>query len=271
MKPENTHELLISGFALLIVLACSVSYTAEFPTATGPVPTETAMIVPPTMSPGAPPANPPPFVISTGNINEVDPNSEYTINAQYPTILENNDPRALAFNTEMNILVQSEIGAFKKLVSEAPRDATFTASSFEVKYGILFQNERISSIKFESSGYISGAAHPYGYSRTVNYDFDQGRDLSLDELFLPGSNHLEVISKYCLAELSRRGFDVFTDGAAPTPENYRHWNITTNGLLISFDAYQVAAGAAGPQTVVVPYGELQAVIDPQGPLAAFTR
>jgi hypothetical protein len=57
----------------------------------------------------------------------------------------------------------------------------------------------------------------------------------------------------------------------PTPENYRNWNIATDGLMITFDEYQVAAYAAGPQTVVVPYSELQAVIDPASPLTGITR
>jgi len=33
----------------------------------------------------------------------------------------------------------------------------------------------------------------------------------------------------------------------------------------------VAPGAAGPQKIVVPYSELTAVIDPQGPLAAVVK
>jgi hypothetical protein len=42
-------------------------------------------------------------------------------------------------------------------------------------------------------------------------------------------------------------------------------------LLITFDEYQVAAYAAGPQTVVVPYSELKGLIDPQGALGNFIQ
>ena len=48
----------------------------------------------------------------------------------------------------------------------------------------------------------------------------------------------------------------------------REWK-AGGGLLISFDTYTVAPGAAGPQSVVVPYQELRAVAAPDGPLAAF--
>ncbi len=82
---------------------------------------------------------------------------------------------------------------------------------------------------------------------------------------------LDKIANYCIAQLKTRniGFEAFTSGAQPTPENYGNWNITPDGLLITFDEYQVAAYAAGPQEVVVPYTELQSVIDPHGPLQGF--
>ena len=76
---------------------------------------------------------------------------------------------------------------------------------------------------------------------------------------------------YCKEQLNLRDIAYSEAGADPILENYRNWNITADGLLISFDPYQVAAYAAGPQTVLVPYGELQLVIDPHSPLAGFVE
>jgi hypothetical protein len=102
----------------------------------------------------------------------------------------------------------------------------------------------------------------------LNYDLAQNKELALGDLFLSNSNYLEVISNYCINELRKQPYsDVFTmEGVKPTLENYRNWNIIPEGLMVTFDTYQVAPGAAGPQVVVVPYGQLQAVIDPQGVL-----
>ena len=44
-----------------------------------------------------------------------------------------------------------------------------------------------------------------------------------------------------------------------------------DGLLITFEMYQVAPGASGPMQVLVPYEHLQTVIDPQGPLAGIGK
>ncbi len=266
MKLKSNYKFIFAGLLLLSLLACNGTFTADFSTPTSPVPTQVATLP----SVGTPtPANSP-FVISTGNFNETGQNSEYTINAQFPTILDTSDPRALAFNNEIQTHMQPEIADFKKAVSETPKDPTFAASSLDVKYSLIFQNATIVSIKFDFSGYISGAAHPYLTITTVNYDLAQSRQLTLSDLFLPNSNYLEVISNYCIAELRKQPYadSFFLDGAKPAPENYEDWNITTDGLMITFDTYQVAPGASGPQTVVIPSGELQAVINPQGPLAS---
>jgi hypothetical protein len=47
--------------------------------------------------------------------------------------------------------------------------------------------------------------------------------------------------------------------------------ITKKGLWITFDPYQVAAYAAGPQTVLVPYSALKDIIKPDGPVATFAK
>lgn len=260
MKPNNTYKLILAGLLLLSVLACNGTFTADFSTPTSQVPIASA----------TPPATAnPPFVISSGVLNETGQNSEYTINAQFPTVLDVSDPRALAFNNEIQAHLQPQIDDFKKAVAETPQDPNFTASSLDVKYNLLFQNDTIVSIKFDFLAYISGAAHPYLIITTVNYDLTQSRQLTLNELFLPNSNYLDVISNYCIAELQKQpvGFDpVFSAGAESKPENYEDWNISAEGLVVTFDQYQVAPGASGPQTIPIPYRELQAVIDPQGPL-----
>jgi hypothetical protein len=269
MKPNNTYKLILTGLLLLSVLACNGTFTADFSTPTGQVPVASATLPPPERPT---PVNPS-FVISTGIFSETGQNSEYTINAQFPTMLDVSDPRALAFNNEIQAHMQPQIDEFKKAVAETPKDPTFAASSLDVKYNLLFQNDTIVSIKFDFLGYISGAAHPYLINTTVNYDLAQDRQFALNELFLPNSNYLDVISNYCIAELQKQpvGFDpVFSAGAEPKPENYEDWNISAEGLVITFDQYQVAPGASGPITIAMPYSGLQSVIDPQGPLASIT-
>ena len=121
--------------------------------------------------------------------------------------------------------------------------------------------------------YFDGAAHPDQTSRTFTFDLVSGHQVKLDQLFLPGTNYLQVLADYCKIELAGRdiAFDTTATGADPLPDNYRAWNISVDGLVITFDAYQVAAYAAGPQIVTIPYMELQAIIDPSGPLEVYLQ
>ena len=94
-----------------------------------------------------------------------------------------------------------------------------------------------------------------------------------DRLFIADSNYLEVISKYCSEQLSTLdiGFNENTVGAEPAAENYRNWNITPEGLMIIFERGQVTAYAAPEQVVIIPYAELQSIINPQGILAGLSK
>lgn len=194
----------------------------------------------------------------------------YTIEAQIPQLTGSDDPRVQAFNQTLNEIVKKEVDIYRQeflQVNPLPDHGI----SLVVTSELVSQIADIWSLRFVISLYGLSANQGLD-SITVNYDLDQGRELALDELFLPNSNYFEVIANYCIAELSNQlGEFFYPDGAQPTLENYRSWNIAPNGLRITFNKSQVAPSASGPQMVTVPYRELQAVIDPQGPLGKILR
>jgi len=268
---NNGFSILLSGFALFAALACNASFTVLNST-------PTPMVLP-TQAPVQPTATSAPSIsqqvtLVTVPFSETDPGGDfptYTITSQTPQLTGSDDPRAAAFNQRINGLIASETDMWRQSFRQLSVTPYSNGSSLDVKYALVSQIGDLWSFKFDFSFYSDGAAHPGLYSITVNYDLGQGRELALGDLFLLNSNYLEAISNYCTAELSKQPFadPVFLEGAKPTVENYRNWNITPNGLMITFDEYQVAPGAAGPQTVVVPYAELKSLIDPQGVLMSI--
>jgi hypothetical protein len=197
----------------------------------------------------------------------------YSIQADVPVLVGSQDPRVQTFNVEMKAVVDDAIATFKQNLAGLAPNPSSTISTFELHYNVLSPPGNVISLKFNIQTYYSGAAHPGDASRTVTYDLQAGKDLNLSDLFRPDSDFLTPIAKYCIGQLSTRdiGFQGFELGATATPENYRNWNLTTDGLTITFDEYQVAPYAAGPQTVVIPYAELTALIKPDGPLAAYAQ
>jgi hypothetical protein len=147
-------------------------------------------------------------------------------------------------------------------------------------YEIRFATDDLISIEFTESTYEAGAAHGNSATTVLNYDVRNGKKLALADLFNPKSNYLSVISTYCIANLRDRAKkdqdamideDMMKSGASPQASNYQACAITKKGLWVTFDPYQVAAYAAGPQHVLVPYSASKEIIRPDGPLAALAR
>ncbi len=210
-------------------------------------------------------------VLNAVSLQEQGQPALYTIQAQIPMLVGSSDPRAKAFNAEMKAAIDKAVAAFKQNLSNITVSPNSTTSFFQLRYSVLSPPGNIYSIKFDIQTFYTGAAHPGDSSQTANFDLQRGQALQLADLFLPNADYLTAVSKYCIAQLSKRdiGFQGFELGATPTLQNYRNWNITLDGLMITFDEYQVAPYAAGPQTVVIPYKELAQIIRPDGPVASY--
>ena len=262
MKPSNKIIIIVLITLLAGTAACTTAQATPMVTATSLPSTATSI----------------PFyqqiTVSTVNFSDSGKSPDYTIQAQIPAIEGNNDPRATAFTTTMHDLVQGLIDDFKKNLAQNPVTPIKAASYLDVKFSIVSPSGNILSVKYMTEGYLAGMAHPYHMNPTFNFNIESGKALSLADLFLPNTDYLTPISKYCVTELTKRdiGFTSdFAQGADPKPENYKNWNITADGLAITFDEYQVAPYVAGPQVVTIPYDELKNVIDPNGPLAQFIK
>jgi hypothetical protein len=254
----------MAGFVSVLLLSnLACNGLAPRPTPTAVSPTATATPVPLSRQ----------LTLVPQTSNESNQTPPFTITSQIPQLAGSDDPRVLTFNQRLHELVTKEVDTFRQSFLENTAPIVTNGSSLDVTYTLLSQTADIWSFKFDFHFYSDGAAHPGSYSITLNYDLGQGRELSLANLFLPNSNYLEAIANDCIAELSKQPFfeGPFADGAAPTLDNYRNWNITPDGLMITFDEYQVAPYAAGPQTVVIPNTELRSLIDPQGPLGGFAQ
>ena len=267
---HNRKFILAISLVLTASLACNTLAASTTTPTAAPIPTSapTSTSIPTTTSV--------PFyqqvTVSTTNFNDSGTSPDYKITAQIPTI-KDSDPRAVAFNSEMNNFVQHLADDFKKNMASMGPPPIQATSSLDVQYQVVSPSGNILSIKYQTEGYIAGMAHPYHLIYSFNYDLEQGKDIALSDLFLPGADYLGALSKYCAAQLSTRdiNFQDFSQGADPTAENYKNWNITSEGLMITFDEYQVAAYVAGPQVVTVPYSELKSLIDPNGPLGVFIK
>jgi hypothetical protein len=125
----------------------------------------------------------------------------------------------------------------------------------------------------------TGGAHPNTIYLPLNYDLTAGRPLELADLFLPGSPYYQVLSDYAITALAERRAELFEDYArlavldgscSPLDETTfcAAWSLTPQGVLLTYQAYQVGPYAVGAQQVLVPWAALEAILDPAGPASA---
>ena len=306
---QYKRELLLFFYFIFMSLACSLpqrllsSQPTQNPSITS---TPTLLpslslsptdIVPPPIEPTEAESNLG-WYLTQREIQTERPELNFEMTVQYAHLQGSDHQYLQWFNELMDSKIQTEIEEMDQWVGDAvPPEGIgmFSEIYFSVPgsqfWGsdedfaeILANNERIGaeqivisaghdvlSLMFVNFFYLGGA-HPGSYHWSVNYDFSTGQELTLGDLFIPGSPYLERISEYCIPELTEKlEFDIWEEGAVPTPENYQVWALTSEGVLIIFDEYQVAPYAAGPQQVIVPFEILIDIIHPNGPVSQLNK
>ena len=224
-------------------------------------------------------------------IKEKNKKLRYEIDAEYPQLTGSVDPNFEKFNQTARSLINRKISEFKKEmappaseptpdVANVPSDESI-GSDINIGYEVVLARDDLISIEFIVSSYFAGTAHPNSSSAVVNFDLKNGKSLRLADLFLPGSKYLQTLATHCVQALEKeakeQGSNGMLDdpwierGAAPDLKNYNSWTISKKGIEITFDPYQVAAYAAGPQHVSVPYSALKGIVKPDGPAGQFVK
>jgi hypothetical protein len=217
------------------------------------------------------------------SVKENNKTLKYEIDAQYPQLTGGANPNFEKFNALARMVVMKRVAEFKKDMApqegeepvQQPEDSV--GSDLGIGYDINLAQDDLVSVQFNFGSYYFGTAHPNTHTETLNYDLKNGKQLTLVDLFKPGSKYLQSLSSYCTADLKKQSKargdelpdDMLKEGAAPNSKNFQAWTITKRGLGFHFDPYQVGSYASGPQFVMVPYSALKDLIKPDGPIAGF--
>jgi hypothetical protein len=190
--------------------------------------------------------------------------------------LSGSDARSEKFNKAISDFVGKEVKSFKTWAGQEKKERADSGQlgfELDLSYDVKYSAKNLVSVLYKEYTF-TGGAHGNNSSSSFNYDLDRGEMLELAHLFIPDSNYLKTISDYCSETLKGRKIsddDWIKEGAGADKKNYSTWNIVSDGLLVTFDSYQVAAYAEGPQEVVVPFSVLKGIIKPGGPLAAIVK
>lgn len=115
---------------------------------------------------------------------------------------------------------------------------------------------------------FSGGAHPNGAVATYCFDKDSKR-LTLSSLFTDQNAGLQFMAsstKTKLVELMKENFEddswMFEEGFAPSRENFSTFIVTDEGLVVTFQSYQVGPYVIGRPQVTWTWQELESFLNP---------
>lgn len=220
------------------------------------------------------------YKLSNSERKEENKSPRYELTTNLPQLTGGDPAQVARFNQLVVDATAADVSEFKRDSAEmkqagqrADEKEDAPGHTLEIDHSVVSSTPEYVSILLTTFSYLGGA-HPNTKTVAINWDLRRGSKLELADLFTPGANYLPLLSDYCRRELKKLkvGDDEWIDrGAGPALENYKSWNITPQGLMITFDAYQVASYAEGPQEVIVPYSILRAVINPQGALRGYRQ
>lgn len=161
-------------------------------------------------------------------------------------------------------------------IQDFKKEAEDSTANWNLKKDIkvLLNTPQMISFEVNDSGYMGGA-HGYANTSFMNIDLDIMQEIQLSDLLLPG---YEAELNLAGEKIFRKLHDLPSD-ASLYDADFRFENdqfslnnnfaVTKNGLLFYFNTYDIAPYAMGATEILIPYSQIQNLIDPNGLLAPF--
>ncbi|MBE0478685.1 DUF3298 and DUF4163 domain-containing protein [Candidatus Aerophobetes bacterium] len=200
----------------------------------------------------------------------VQPDKFFSIEAEYPQF----KTAASDFNQRIADLIWGKINEFKETSWDNWKTKLDNISSGEtlplspeIPFPFIASwqptqlNNRYLSFTIKMY-YFTGGAHGDEEIYAFNYDMVRNKEIHIED-FLGFSQEAlkkisEISAKDIMSQLQCKGWEEVThlkemvnDGAAPVFDNFGNFNFDSYSLIIYFQKYQVAPGAAGLLTVTI--------------------
>jgi hypothetical protein len=119
-----------------------------------------------------------------------------------------------------------------------------------------------------------GNLHPLSWTDTFVVDLTNNESIKLNELFGNNLHNIKPrLSKIISSLLEERyphlSSNWINQGTSPKDENFSHFLVAPDGLIVLFKDYQVAPHSAGVRELLVPFTRLAPLIKADSPLAPF--
>lgn len=183
-------------------------------------------------------------------------------------------------NQNIHDTIYKYIDTFKQEATKNTIGSGKQKSNLTITYKTIFVDKNYLSLMLEITAYHPRMAHPDNQLQTLNYYLPEAKLLELKDLFTT-QDYLKQISTFAAADLVERipqmyGYDPkavpehfnYQDakdwvlrGTEGKAENYQHFSLQPQKLIIYFDYYQVGPRPTGIVEVSIPITKLQKIFE----------
>ncbi len=138
-------------------------------------------------------------------------------------------------------------------------DTTKVRSVQTTNLSVKLMNTQVLVMQIFNFAYSEGAAHGNFSNLYLNYDLQNGKILSVTDIFLPGFE--DILMPEILAQLKGNGVLLLDEDNVTFPQTFR---LTEDGVEFVYGIYSIAPYAAGEPRVGFYSSDLQDVLTPEG-------
>ncbi|MBI1837522.1 MAG: DUF3298 domain-containing protein [Flavobacteriia bacterium] len=136
-----------------------------------------------------------------------------------------------------------------------------------ISCNLIERFENILTFSISDYSYGFGAAHPNHFSVMYNIDLKTGKLIQLEDLFKKGTKYqLDRIAEKLFTKENGSEFWNFEQGQFELNSDFI---IQKDGLLFTYDAYEIGSYAAGDPSVFIPFSKIKKLLKSESVLKEF--
>ncbi|URT71362.1 DUF3298 and DUF4163 domain-containing protein [Cytobacillus firmus] len=176
----------------------------------------------------------------------------------YPRVsgMENKQLQEFINNT---ILRQTQ-----QLINEQTGNMDTTVVDLYGYYEVKNNQRDVLSLSLSNYVYHYHAAHGMTVIKSLTFDLQKGKQVSLKDLFKPGSDYVQRISDLIAVQIKERDIPLLVDFTAIKPD--QDFYIADKALVVYFQLYEITPYAYGFPMFPISVYDLQDIVDENGPL-----
>ncbi|MBN8203689.1 DUF3298 and DUF4163 domain-containing protein [Bacillus sp. NTK034] len=152
----------------------------------------------------------------------------------------------------------------QQLINEQTGNMDTTVVDLYGYYEIKNNQRDVLSLSLSNYVYHYHAAHGMTVIKSLTFDLQKGKQVSLKDLFKPGSDYVKRLSELISIQIKQRDIPLLVDFKAIRPD--QDFYIADKALIIYFQLYEITPYAYGFPMFPISIYDLQNIIEENGPL-----